>query len=70
MDKLRHKWRSVARNAYWNNDDVNSNDNNENVNSNVNNSNNRNDNLGSRGVIRVYWLCVAFSHPPSILPIS
>ena len=61
MDKLRHKWRSVARNAYWNNDDVNSND---------NNPNNENDNRGSRRVIRVYWLCVAFNHPPNILPIS
>ncbi len=63
MDGLHHEWRSRARNAYWN-------DNNGNVNSNVNNSNNQNDNLGSRGVIRVYWLCEDFSHPPSILPIS
>lgn len=62
-DKLHHEWCSRARNAYWN-------DNNENVNSNVNNSNNQNDNLGSRGVIRVYWLCTDFNQPPSILPIS
>ena len=63
MDKLHHEWRSLARNAYWN-------DNNGNVNSNVNNSNFQGDDLGSRGVIRVYWLCEDLSHPPSILPIS
>ncbi len=62
-DELHHEWHSRARNAYWNH-------NNRNVNSNVNNSNNQNDNLGSRGVIGVYWLCEDLSHPPSILPIS
>lgn len=61
-EKLHHKC-SRARNANWN-------DNNGNVNSNVNNSNNQNDNLGSRGVIRVYILCTDFNQPPSILPIS
>ena len=55
---------SVARYA-------NSNPNNRNANINDdNNPNNENNNLGVVRLIRVYWLYVDFSQPPSILPIS
>ena len=46
------------------------NPNNENANVNNDNPNNQNDNRGAVRVIKGYWLCVAFNHPPSILPIS
>lgn len=60
MDKFHQK----AGNALYGNR------NGENVNVNQNNANNHNDNRGFRCALRVYWLCTAFIHPPSILPIS
>lgn len=44
--------------------------NDNNVNVNQNNANNHNDNRAWRGSLKVYWLYVDFSQPPSIFPIS
>ena len=49
---------------------LNGNRNDDRVNVNQSNAHNHNANKGWRGVLRAYWLCTDFSHPPSILPIS
>jgi hypothetical protein len=49
---------------------VNFNPNNGNANVNNDNPKNSNPKRGVRRLLRVYLLCVAFIHPPSILPIS
>ena len=60
IDKL-HQKAGNAVNGYRNGNDVNINQ---------NNANNHNDNRAWRGSLKVYWLYVDFSHPPTIFPIS